>query len=76
MIFTLKISFILTMWYVNLSNRICCSFNFSSFILTMWYVNKGSNSWGYGFTISFILTMWYVNNGLCSTIPVIPMVLY
>ena len=55
--------FILTMWYVNISNFILFMIKLYRFILTMWYVNGGTT--GDGVTdagTSFILTMWYVNS--------------
>ena len=55
-------SFILTMWYVNITIVIAAiAALVAGFILTMWYVNKAVRTERISKLSSFILTMWYVN---------------
>ena len=60
-VFSSTLRFILTMWYVNNTEKSKQVIWKQSFILTMWYVNikiEGEESFE---EVSFILTMWYVN---------------
>ena len=56
------VSFILTMWYVNILDNGEALKIEACFILTMWYVNKGDKGDPGTASTCFILTMWYVNS--------------
>ena len=58
------LSFVLTMWYVNVLIQEKLTEKISSFILTMWYVNYRIRILESKQDYGFILTMWYVNSAL------------